>query len=53
MLLTGETPDGDSVSETMQEVVRNTTSQLTPDDLQSLISYLRTIPALPEEGKSK
>jgi mono/diheme cytochrome c family protein len=53
VLLTGETPDGDSVSETMQEVVRNTTSQLTPDDLQALIAYLRSIPALPEEGKSK
>ena len=52
-LLTGETPDGDSAAETMQEVVRNTTSQLTPDDLQALIAYLRTVPALAQESKSK
>jgi mono/diheme cytochrome c family protein len=52
-LLTGETPDGDSASETMQEVVRNTTSQLTPDDLQALMAYLRTVPPLAEESKSK
>jgi mono/diheme cytochrome c family protein len=52
-LLTGETPDGDSAAETMAEVVRNTTSQLAPDDLQALIAYLRTVPPLPEETKGK
>lgn len=52
-LLTGDTPDGDSAAETMAEVVRNTTSQLTPEDLQALIAYLRRVPPLPEEPKTK
>lgn len=52
-LLTGATPDGDAASETMDEVIRNTTSQLTPEDLQALIAYLRTVQPLPEESKSK
>ena len=52
-LLTGLTPDGDAASETMDEVIRNTTSQLTPDDLQALIAYLRSVPPLPDEAKSK
>ena len=33
----------------MAEVVRNTTSQLTAQDLDALIAYLRTLPALPDE----
>ena len=52
-LLTGETPDGDSANETMAEVVRNTTSQLTPEDLDAMIAYLRTLPPLPTEAKAK
>jgi mono/diheme cytochrome c family protein len=52
-LLTGLTPDGDAASETMDEVIRNTTSQLTPDDLQAVIAYLRSLPSLPDEPKSK
>jgi mono/diheme cytochrome c family protein len=52
-LLTGATPDGDAASETMDEVIRNTTSQLTSTDLQALIAYLRSLPALPDERKSK
>jgi hypothetical protein len=35
----------------MSEVVRNTTSQLTAADLEALIAYLRSIPALPDEPK--
>lgn len=49
----GDTPDGDSVNETMAEVVRNTTAKLTPDDLNAIIAYLRSIPPLAEEVKSK
>ncbi len=49
----GQTPDGDVVGETMGEVIRNTTSQLTPRDLDALVAYLRTLPALPDEPKSK
>ena len=50
-LLTGMTPDGDVAAEAMAEVVRNTTSQLTPQDLDALIAYLRSLPPLPEEQK--
>jgi hypothetical protein len=35
----------------MYEVIRNTTSQLTPQDLEALIAYLRTLPPSPEEPK--
>lgn len=45
---TGITPDGDTVSDAMDEVIRNTTSKLSPQDLTALIAYLRTLPALPE-----
>ncbi len=50
-LLTAMTPDGDVASESMGEVVRNTTSQLTPEDLDALIAYLRSLPPLPDEPK--
>jgi mono/diheme cytochrome c family protein len=52
-LLTGATPDGDSANETMSEVIQNTTSKLTPEDLSAMIAYLRSLPPLPEEPKSK
>lgn len=48
-LLSGITPDGDIAAEAMAEVIRNTTSQLTPGDLSALIAYLRALPAVPEE----
>jgi len=48
LLLTGETPDDGPVAEAMDEVVRNTTSQLTPQDLAALIAYLRSLPPLPD-----
>jgi mono/diheme cytochrome c family protein len=47
-LETGITPDDNIVGETMGEVIRNTTSQLTPADLAALIAYLRSLPPLPE-----
>jgi mono/diheme cytochrome c family protein len=50
-LLGGITPDGDVTAETMGEVVRNTTSQLTPEDLAALIAYLRSLPALADEPR--
>lgn len=50
-LLTAMTPDGDVAAESMGEVVRNTTSQLTPQDLDALIAYLRSLPPLPDEPK--
>ena len=52
-LESGQTADGDVVAEAMGEVIRNTTSQLTAQDLEALIAYLRTVPALPDEPKSK
>jgi mono/diheme cytochrome c family protein len=51
ILQTGLTPDGDALSESMAEVVRNTTSQLTPQDLDALIAYLRSLAPLPDERK--
>ena len=50
-LQTGQTSDGDVVAESMGEVIRNTTSQLTPPDLEALLAYLRSIAPLPEEKK--
>ena len=50
-LRTGATPEGDATSDVMYEVVRNTTSQLTPQDLDALIAYLRSLPPLPDEPK--
>jgi mono/diheme cytochrome c family protein len=50
-LTTGLTADGDVPAKEMGEVIANTTSQLTPDDLGAVIAYLRSLPPLPEEGK--
>ena len=50
-LQTGQTSDGDVVAEAMGEVIRNTTSQLTPPDLDALLAYLRSLPPLPDEKK--
>ena len=50
-LRTAMTPDGDVAAESMAEVVRNTTGQLTPQDLDALVAYLRSLPPLPEERK--
>jgi hypothetical protein len=32
-------------------VVRNTTSKLTPEDLDAVLAYLRSLPPLPDEPK--
>jgi len=47
-LSSGMTPDGDVVGDTMGEVIRNTTSQWTPEDLAAVVAYLRRVPARPE-----
>ncbi len=52
-LLSGATPDGDAADEMMDEVIRNTTSKLTPADLAAVIAYLRSLPPLPEEPRDK
>ena len=52
-LTTGATPDGDVPAEAMAEVIRNTTSQLTPADVDAIVAYLRALPALPEEPKEQ
>lgn len=51
ILQAGLYPDGDVIGETMGEVVRNTTSQLTGADLDALVAYLQSVPALPDEPK--
>ena len=48
-LTTGNTPDGDVPAEDMGEVIRNTTSQLTPPDMAALIAYLRSLPPTADE----
>ena len=50
-LRSGATPGGDPPSDAMDEVVRNTTSQLTPQDVGALIAYLRSLAPLSEEPK--
>lgn len=50
-LRSGATPEGDAPSEVMDEVIRNTTSQLTAQDLAAMISFLRSLPPLPDEPK--
>ena len=51
ILQSGLFPDGDVLGDTMAEVVRNTTSQLTAEDLTALLAYLRSLPPLPDEPK--
>ncbi len=51
VLASGLLPDGDVLGETMAEVVRNTTGQLSRSDLDALIAYLRSLPSLPSEPK--
>jgi mono/diheme cytochrome c family protein len=48
-LQTGITPDGDVAAETMSEVIRNTTAELSPEDLAAMIAYLRSLPAIADE----
>lgn len=48
-LISGLTPDGDTASETMAEVIRNTTSKLSPEDLAALVAYLRSVPPVEVE----
>ncbi len=50
-LVTGLTPDGDIAARAMSEVIRNTTGQLTPQDLSALVAYLRSLPPVPDEGR--
>jgi mono/diheme cytochrome c family protein len=49
--LSGATPDGDAAADPMDEVIRNSTSKLLPDDLAAIISYLRGLPEIPDEPK--
>ena len=48
-LSSGLMPDGDVPAEAMGEVIRNTTGQLTPEDLAAMIAYLRTLPEIADE----
>jgi mono/diheme cytochrome c family protein len=47
----GLTPDGDVVGDTMGEVIRNTTGQLTAQDRAAVIAYLRGLPPIAEEKR--
>jgi mono/diheme cytochrome c family protein len=50
-LQSGLTPDGDVAAEAMGEVVRNTTSQLSAEDLAAMVAHLRALPPLADEPK--
>lgn len=50
-LRSGATPEGDVPAEAMEEIIRNTTSQLSPQDLGALVAYLRSLPPLAEEKR--
>lgn len=50
-LLSGLTPDGDVTAAAMGEVVTNSTSQLSPADLDAMVAYLRTLPPVPNEAR--
>jgi mono/diheme cytochrome c family protein len=50
-LRSGATPEGDAPSDVMYEVIRNTTSQLTVQDLDAVVAYLRSLPPLPDAPK--
>lgn len=49
--MTGLMPDGDAANKVMDEVVRNTTSQLTAADRDAMIAYLRSLAPSPEEPR--
>lgn len=51
ILRTAMTADGDVLGESMAEVVKNTTSRLTAADLEAMIAYLRSLPAIAEEPR--
>src|SRR5258708_29824841 len=51
ILRSGMTADGDVLASSMGEVVENTTSQITEQDLDALLAYLRSLPPLPDEPK--
>jgi mono/diheme cytochrome c family protein len=53
VLSSGMLPDGDAVAEPMDEVVRNSTSQLTPEDLAAMIAYLRSVPPVESPAKTE
>jgi len=50
-LTTGLTADGDVTAESMGEVVTNTLSRVTAEDLAAIIAYLRSLPPLPDEPR--
>jgi len=50
-LVSGTTPDGDVPAEAMGEVIRNTTSQLSTEDLAALMAYLRSLAPLADEAR--
>lgn len=50
-LTTGITADGDVTAESMGEVVTHITSKISAADLDAIIAFLRTLPALPDAPK--
>lgn len=53
MLKLGMIPDGDFVGGSMGEVVRNTTSKLTDEDLRAIVAYLKSLPPIDNQVPRK
>ena len=53
LLKLGLTLEGDFVGSSMAEVVRNSTSKLTDADIEAVIAYLRALPAVDHDVRSK
>lgn len=49
--LTGTTPGGDIAVEPMSEVITNTTSKLTREDLSAMVAYLRSLKPQPDANE--
>lgn len=50
-LVSGTTPGGDVAVEPMSEVITNTTSKLSKEDLSAMVAYLRTLKPVAEESR--
>ncbi len=53
LLKSGMTRDGDSVGGAMGEVIKNTTSKLTDEDVRAMIAYLRSVPPIRNQVRSQ
>ncbi|MBI1773703.1 MAG: cytochrome c [Proteobacteria bacterium] len=53
LLKSGMKPDGDVVGASMGEVVKNSTSKFTDDDIRAIVAYLRALPPIKNTLRKK